>query len=183
MLRSLWSFVALLCFLLTVVFAIAWVTKYKEVEKLKDALELQLANLDGVKSKLEDKRKHEIDILNTLQVNTEKIAALEKENDKYKDAEALRESLVDKYVVPINSRVYVNMNEGSYSYFVDEDKKREFALDSSKREIINGLVDILCKENYVKWENEYDRARARYTVRGKLLILADKNYVTMPKEN
>lgn len=172
-----WMLIALLCFALSVGLAIAWVAKFKEAEKLKDELELQLANLEGVKAALDEKQKHEIDILNTVQANTEKIAALEIENGKYKDADSLRESLVDKYIVPVNGRSYVNMTEGTYAYFVDEDKKREFALESSKREIINGIVDILCKEDYIRWENVYDPRNERYTVKGKLLILADKKIV------
>lgn len=177
-----WMLIALLCFALSVGLAIAWVTKFKEAEKLKDELELQLANLEGVKAALDEKQKHEIDILNTVQANTEKIAALEIENGKYKDADSLRESLVDKYIVPVNGRSYVNMTEGAYAYFVDEDKKREFALESSKREIINGIVDILCKEDYIRWENVYDPLNERYTVKGKLLILADKKTVQGPME-
>lgn len=175
-----WMFISFLCFAICVGLAIAWVSKFKEAEKLRDDLELQLANIEGLKKALEDKQRHEIDILKTIAVNTEKITALEAENGRYKDARDMSVAFLDKYVVPVNSIVVANMNEGTYAYFVDEDKKREFALHSAKKQIIDNIVDLMVHDNYIWWENTYDEATQKYTVRGKLLILADKNFVDVP---
>lgn len=145
--------IAVFFLLLSLAATIISFVQSKQLKEINDE-NFELKNAKGLlEMELEVYKQRENDILECL----EKGASIDK-----------------KMLVPIKSQRIIRMDEGSYAYFVDEDKKREFALNSGKSDIINGLVDILSKKNYIKWENEYDANRERYTVTGKLFILADK---------
>lgn len=158
-------------FITSIAALVLYFLKWQECEKSHDNEDVLEQTIKDLETKLMEKAERETEILENF---GKKIDILSKENDKYKDADEYSKIFIDKTVVPIRVTEVVDMTEGAYAYFVDEDKKREFALHSSKREIIKELVDILIDGEYIWWENVYDDKAAKHTVTGKLMILADK---------
>lgn len=166
-----WAFVAIMCFIFSVVFAICWVTKAKEADEKSDEIDTLKDTIEALNKIIDDKTARETEILENF---GRKLSTLEKENGKYKDADEYSKIFIDKMVIPMTVKETVDMTEGTYAYFVDEEKKREFALHSSKKAILKEIVDILADKEYIQWKNVYDARELRHTVTGKLLILADK---------
>lgn len=166
-----WAFVAIMCFIFAVAFAICWVLKYKEAAEKSEEIDALKGAIEELNKIIDDKTARETEILENFGA---KLTTLEKENDKYKDADEYSKIFVDKIVLPITVKETVDMTDGTYTYFVDEDKKREFALHSSKKVVLKEIVDILADKEYIQWTNVYDAMNMRHTVTGKLLILADK---------
>lgn len=166
-----WIFVSLLCFIMSLGFSIAWTIKVKEFAKLDDeneALENTISELNKI---IDDKTARETEILENF---GRKLSTLEKENGKYKDADEYSKIFIDKMVIPVTVKETVDMTEGTYAYFVDEEKKREFALHSSKKAIMKEIVDILADKEYIQWKNVYNAQDLHYMITGKLLVLVDK---------
>lgn len=166
-----WAFISIVCFLFAVMMTICWVLKYKEsAEKSNEIDELRLT-IEELNKIIDDKTARETEILENFGM---KLSTLEKENDKYKDADEYSKIFIDKTVVPIIVKETVDMTEGAYAYFVDEEKKREFALHSSKKAVLKEIVDILASKEYIQWKNVYDTEKTIHTVTGKMLILVDR---------
>lgn len=166
-----WMFTALLCFVLGIAVVIAYVSKYKEWANEKENNDILSNTIKELEAQLEAKRNRETEILENF---GRKLSTLEKENGKYKDADEYSKIFVDKMVIPVTVKETVDMTEGTYAYFVDEEKKREFALHSSKKAVLKEIVDILADKEYIQWKNVYDERDLRYTITGKLLVLVDK---------
>lgn len=169
-----WAFVAIMCFILSVVFAICWVTKYKESAEKSDEINNLNMTIDELNKIIDGQRSRETEILENFGRNLTKLNDLERENGRYKDADEYSKIFLDKAVLPVVVKETVNMTEGTYAYFVDEEKKREFALHSTKKAILKEIVDILANKDYVQWKNVYDARNLSYTVTGNILILTDK---------
>lgn len=169
-----WMFIALMCFAASVIFAICWVGKYKESANLHDENDSLRMTIDELNKIIDNQRTRETEILENFGRNLTKLNDLERENGRYKDADEYSKIFLDKAVQPIIVKETVDMTEGTYAYFVDEEKKREFALHSTKKAVLKELVDILADRNYIQWKNVYDAKKPSYTVTGNLLILTDK---------
>ena len=145
------AFGAVLCFILCVILVITLLRKNKERFKLWDKNEKLKVDLLKASDDYEALKKE----LNGI------LTALNGPCEQYK-------------AVPIDILYKTNITDGVYQYFVDKDKKAEFALEESKRMIAKELLDKILEDDLIEWHNEYDTLYEEYKTRGRLLVIAKK---------
>lgn len=162
--------IAIFIFLLAVVTYVMYVLKCKELKKAmqeNDELNLKVTTLEA---SLNDHKSRENEILEGFKNRVHF-------TNGDLDGPTFSSLFSNMEIYPISITENLDMVDGSYSFFVDREKKCEFALQNGKRAVLKEIAEKLNDIGAIDFQSRYDMEREEYKVLGNCLVLVKKERV------